>query len=363
MFTHDHVVVPRPLEIVKSDESFLLKVPLKPYVVERDEKKYLYRLEKWGAIEYDYALDQFSALIDPDIERPLPRAPLGVYWLVTAPCNLRCIHCYGNVEELPRENLSWKQQAFIADQIIQSGAMRVTLNGGEPLLRKDTPQIIEKLADNNIAVVLGTNGSYLNTSMMSSIKRTSLVEISFDSHDENVNNSIRISRVVNGNAYKESLKALDLCLNYDVKLRVLTCINQHNIQHIEAIADLLYSRGVRDWSISWTLFAGRARFIYDKLATRNSDAVLEVVERVKQKYPDFKIKSSNRSNPAANNRYSCLVFPNGRLFAEDLSLGKKIPFHSLFDAPLTASWTEENFNIQKHFERWTTGRIKYFTNP
>lgn len=360
MLSASEFTIPMPTEIVKKEGEFLFRVSDRPYLINRGGQKYLYRAEEWGLIEYDYAADQFSALVDANKTEILPRAPLAVYWLVTAPCNLRCIHCYGNVEELPRENLSEPEQNLVADQIIKSGVMRVTLNGGEPLLRKDTPRIIEKLADNNVSVILGTNGTYLTAAMMSSVRRATRVEISFDSHDEATNNSIRVSRVVTGNAFRESLRAIDLCLSEGVRLTVLTCVNNRNISHLEQIADLLYARGVRHWSVSWTLFAGRARFIYDTLAASNNDQVIATLERIRQKYPDFNIKFSNRSNSSSNNRFSCLVFPNGRMFAEDLALGKKIPFKSLLESPLQESWVDSNYDIKKHFERWTADRVKHF---
>lgn len=357
MLIPNNFIVPSAAPTETEGNAVLWKLPQRPFVVHRETKKYLYRAEKWGHVEYDYLSDQFSAFVSREVQNPLPRAPLGLYWLVTAPCNLRCIHCYGNVEELPRDTVSEKDQERIADQIIQSGVMRVTLNGGEPLLRKDTPRIIEKLADNNIAVVLGTNGTYLTESIMGSVKRTSLVDISFDSYDEATNNAIRPSRSPTGNAYQEALRAIKLCIAHNVKLRVLTCINNRNVTHVEAIGKILYACGVRDWSISWTLFAGRARFIYNSLASNDLEVVQQAVARIQEKYPDMKVKLSNRSNSAENNRYSCLVFPNGRVFAEDLALGRKISYESLLKTPLSASWNSANFNIDQHFARWTGGRI------
>ena len=317
------------------------------------------RTENWGAVTYDFESDLFSARIHDQNTEIVPEAPLGLYWLVTAPCNLKCIHCYGNVEELPRGVSNDEAQIRIADRIIESGALRVTLNGGEPLLRADTPDMIEKLADQNIAVILGTNGTYLRADIMNSIKRTNRVEISFDSHKELINNSIRVSRSSKGNAYRESLAAIDLCLEHGVRLRVLTCLNQRNYQDVESISDLLYARGVRDWSVSWTLHAGRARHIYASLIPDDMSAVEPMIEKLRMKHPDMKIKYSNRSDATAgNNRFSCLVFPDGRVFAEDLELGKKIAFHSLLEAPLLKSWTEENFNLKQHFKRWVGDRIK-----
>jgi MoaA/NifB/PqqE/SkfB family radical SAM enzyme len=319
-------------------------------------KKFTRRREGWGTVIYDFEKDQFSAQNQSHESEILPEAPLGLYWLVTAPCNLKCIHCYGNVEELPRGLTSEAAQHVIADRIIDSGAMRVTLNGGEPLLRPDTPEMIEKLADGDVAVILGTNGTYLKPEIMSSVKRANRVEISFDSHQESVNNSIRVSRQPRGNAYRESLCAIDLCLHEGVRLRVLTCLNRHNYKDVEAIGDLLYARGVRDWSVSWTLHAGRARHIYSNLVPQDMSVVEATIELMRAKYPEMKIKYSNRSDSSGNNRFSCLVFPDGRMFAEDLEQGQKIAFHSLLEAPLQQSWNEENYNLKQHFKRWVGDR-------
>jgi sulfatase maturation enzyme AslB (radical SAM superfamily) len=325
--------------------------------------KFTRRAESWGQVIYDFEKDLFSAQAKHGVRLATiePEAPLGLYWLVTAPCNLKCIHCYGNVEDLPKGLTSEQAQIKIADRIIESGAMRVTINGGEPLLRRDTPAIIEQLADADVSVILGTNGTYLTTAIMPSVKRTTRIEISFDSHLENVNNSIRVSRLKDGNAYKESLAAVDLALAHDVRLRVLTCLNRHNYQHVEAIGDLLYARGVRDWSVSWTLHAGRARHIYSSLVSPDMQSVESVIDLIRLKYPDMKIKYSNRSEVAeGNNRFSCLVFPDGRMFAEDLDVGEKIAFHSLLQAPVSQSWNNENYNIRQHFKRWVGDRMVHF---
>lgn len=233
----------------------------------------------------------------------------------------------------------------------------------EPLLRKDTPLIIEKLVEHNISVVLGTNGTYLTNEMMPTIKKTSLVEISLDSHDEFINNKIRLSRTASGNAFKETLKAIDLCVANQVKLKILTSLNNKNYSDLIKIADLIYTRGVRVWGISWTLFAGRAKQIYKEhvpVESKNiSNEIEQTLNLIQMKYPDLKIKYSNRSNSKENNRFSFLIFPNGQAFAEDLNVGQKFPFYSLVASPLIKSWTEENYNIKQHFKRWVSDRIEF----
>ena len=334
----------------------------KPELIFKNKQKFLFRKELWGGIKYDFEKDLFSAVVDKQSQELKTQAPIGVYWLLNGPCNLKCIHCYGNVEEFPRESLSESDQMIVAQRIIDSGAMRVTLAGGEPLLRKDTPLIIEKLVEHNISVVLGTNGTYLTNEMMPTIKKTSLVEISLDSHDEFINNKIRLSRTASGNAFKETLKAIDLCVANQVKLKILTSLNNKNYSDLIKIADLIYTRGVRVWGISWTLFAGRAKQIYKEhvpVESKNiSNEIEQTLNLIQMKYPDLKIKYSNRSNSKENNRFSFLIFPNGQAFAEDLNVGQKFPFYSLVASPLIKSWTEENYNIKQHFKRWVSDRIE-----
>ncbi len=334
-------------------------LPNLPSVLVENGNRILQREEAWGSVRYDYSSDLFSADIRDHEAALKPASPLGIYWLIMAPCNLRCVHCYGNVEEFPKESLSTEDQFIIADRIIESGAMRVTIAGGEPLLRKDTPAIIEKLADNNISVILGTNGTYLRPEIMSSVKRTTLVEISLDSQIEQINNAIRISRTKTGNAFKEALQAIDLCIKEATNLRVLTCLNKYNYKNLQGLADLVYAHGVRDWGLSWTVYAGRAKAIYADHMPKDMDVVVEQIQEIRNKYPDLKIKYSNRTDQSSNNRFSFLIFPNGRAFAEDLVLGQKFAFHSLLDAPLIHSWTDENYNIEQHFKRWTGNRVRY----
>ena len=68
---------------------------------------------------------------------------------VTDRCNLRCQYCMPEPDYvwLPRENLlSFEETAAIVDAFTPLGVNRVRLTGGEPLLRRDLPVLIESLA-------------------------------------------------------------------------------------------------------------------------------------------------------------------------------------------------------------------------
>jgi cyclic pyranopterin phosphate synthase len=68
---------------------------------------------------------------------------------ITDKCNLRCVYC------MPLEGLEWLQREQILDyeeiaQIIRAmapmGLERVRITGGEPLVRRDVPELVKLLA-------------------------------------------------------------------------------------------------------------------------------------------------------------------------------------------------------------------------
>ncbi len=82
-------------------------------------------------------LDRFS--------RPLRSLRLSV----TDRCNLRCQYCMPEPDYvwLPREDLlSFEEVGTIVDAFSGLGVDRVRITGGEPLLRRDLPRLIESLA-------------------------------------------------------------------------------------------------------------------------------------------------------------------------------------------------------------------------
>ena len=67
---------------------------------------------------------------------------------VTDRCNLRCVYCMPprGVEPVPhREMLTLEEIGTICRAAAQLGVTRVKLTGGEPLVRKGCPRLVEML--------------------------------------------------------------------------------------------------------------------------------------------------------------------------------------------------------------------------
>jgi cyclic pyranopterin phosphate synthase len=97
---------------------------------------------------------------------------------VTDRCNLRCHYCMPEEEYvwLPREDvLSFEEIGHIADLLAEQGVDRVRLTGGEPLLRRNLPDLVAALGAKPWLrdFALTTNGVLL-ADLASDLKRAGL---------------------------------------------------------------------------------------------------------------------------------------------------------------------------------------------
>ncbi len=84
---------------------------------------------------------------------------------VTDRCNIRCVYCMPeSVRFLPRADLlSFEEIERFARVAVSQGINKLRLTGGEPLMRRGLPELVEKLAriDGLIDIGLTTNGLQL----------------------------------------------------------------------------------------------------------------------------------------------------------------------------------------------------------
>lgn len=82
---------------------------------------------------------------------------LPCFFIRLSNCNLRCRYCdtrYAYEEEGYRETIS-----SLVSMAIESNIRLVEITGGEPLLQKNTLNLIKELCDRDFTVLIETNGS------------------------------------------------------------------------------------------------------------------------------------------------------------------------------------------------------------
>ena len=98
------------------------------------------------------------ASVWPGVIRPDPRE---IFITLTANCNLRCVGCRYGRDCMPGSELPLRMVLDLLDDAKALGIRSIRLYGGEPLLHRDLPRIVEHSVNLGLHTWLTTNGILL----------------------------------------------------------------------------------------------------------------------------------------------------------------------------------------------------------
>lgn len=165
---------------------------------------------------------------------------------VTDRCNLRCIYCmpeYGILQKEPQEILTFEEITRIVKLCVGTGIGKFKITGGEPLVRRNIPQLLELLfsVPGLKDLSLTTNGLLLKN-YCSELKRAGLkrLNISIDSLD-----SQKFQYITKQENLKNVLEGIDYAVKegFFVKLNVVV-MKGLNDDEIPDFARFAKSRGI-----------------------------------------------------------------------------------------------------------------------
>lgn len=134
-------------------------------------------------------------------------------------CNLRCTYCMpaDGIALSPKASLMTAEEIFsIAETFVKNGVDKIRLTGGEPLLRKDFPEIISKLASLDISLSITTNGILIDRHI-AVLKQFKIKKINL-SLDTLI--ASKFHAVTLRNQFERVIDNLHLLLNNDFQVKV-----------------------------------------------------------------------------------------------------------------------------------------------
>lgn len=146
---------------------------------------------------------------------------------ITDRCNLRCAYCMPEegVEHMPHDELlSYEELYTVIDEFVKLGVKKLRITGGEPLVRKDVVNFIEKVASlkqlNDIAMT--TNGIGL-VELAEPLKKAGLhrVNISLDTL-----NPERYKYITRGGDLNIVLKGILIAKEVGLKIKINCVVNK-----------------------------------------------------------------------------------------------------------------------------------------
>ncbi|MEA2074747.1 MAG: radical SAM protein [Euryarchaeota archaeon] len=179
----------------------------------------------------------------------------NINWNVTKECNLRCKHCYYDAGAQLDDELSTEQAYALIDDIADTFGdnVRVTLGGGEPLMRKDLFELIEYGKESGLSLVLASNGIMLTEGVAARLKATGIEEvvIAIDG-TQKTHDFIRGTGV-----FKKTVRGARACKAVGLDLVIDPCIMKQNEQETAQILDIAEDLGARQCRVFHYIAMGR----------------------------------------------------------------------------------------------------------
>ena len=218
--------------------------------------------------------------------------PYVISWNLTYRCNLACEHCYLDAGGTPlvatdnfadRRELGTEDCFKIIEEIAALAPECVTiLTGGEPLLRRDILEIVQRAAARGLWVVVGTNGVRITENLSSRLAGAGArgLSLSLDALDPDRHDRFRRVR----GAWRNTVDGAEILNRTGLPFIVQTTAGAHNLGELEAIADFAHDRlAARVWNLYFLVPTGRGQFVSD-ITPAQYDAVLASLHRIQAKY-------------------------------------------------------------------------------
>jgi len=178
-----------------------------------------------------------------------------VVWNMTQRCNLKCVHCYAQaIDPEGKDEISTDQGKAIIDDLAAFGAPVMLFSGGEPLVRKDLPELASYAVSKGMRAVISTNGTLITKDKARELKSIGLsyVGISLDggeaTHDK--------FRGVPG-AFKKAMQGVDNCQAEGLKVGLRFTVNKRNFEEVPTIFRILREKEIPRVCFYHLVYSGR----------------------------------------------------------------------------------------------------------
>jgi len=255
-------------------------------------------------------------------------------WHITEKCNLACKHCYFDEKFLKKE-LSLNQLSKVLEQYfnllkkwkLPKKASRISITGGEPMVRKDFFVFLKKCYQNKEKTRYGvlTNGILLNDKKVIELKELEVdyVQISLEGMEKE-NDEIR-----GIGTFKKIVKAAKILVKNGIYTAVSMTVTKQNLRDIPLLIELLKELKVNALGLRRFIPIGRGKQMKKlMLSPRETRDLYLYILKTRQGLKNLKSKltltigcedgilaqEGYRANTCVAGQSSLTILPNGDVY-------------------------------------------------
>ena len=224
---------------------------------------------------------------------PAVKPPLWLLAELTYRCPLQCPYCSNPLDFAQQEKeLTTAQWIEVFKQARAMGAVQIGFSGGEPLVRKDLPELIKAARDLGFYTNLITSGIGLTQKKIDAFAEAGLdhIQISFQASDEVLNAALAGSK----KAFQQKLEMAREVKAHGYPMVLNFVLHRHNIDQIDRIIELCIELEADDVELATCQFYGWAQLNREGLLPTREQ--IERAEAVVHRYREKMAASDNLAN-------------------------------------------------------------------
>ena len=160
-----------------------------------------------------------------------PSSPLSLIAELTHRCPLHCLYCSNPLEMQRAESeLTTEEWRRVFQQAGQMGVLHLHLTGGEPLARKDLPELIRAGRDAGLYVNMITSGVGMTEDRLATLVEAGLehLQLSFQDLDE-----VSANHIAGTRAHAIKLALVPVLKRYPLAFTINLVVHRMNLDHLE----------------------------------------------------------------------------------------------------------------------------------
>ena len=184
--------------------------------------------------------------------------PFILFWEVTRACALACRHCRAIAQ--PRahpQELTTEEALQLADSIAELAPPMLVLTGGDPMMRRDLPELIHRAASKGLRVALSPAATpRLLHADFASLRAAGISSLSLSLDGATAGSHDRFRGVPH--TFERTLQAAHAAKEAGIMLQINTTLSRSTLPELPAFTELMRQLQPDVWSIFVLVPTGRA---------------------------------------------------------------------------------------------------------
>jgi len=208
-----------------------------------------------------------------------------LYLYLSDSCNLRCQHCwvtptYVNGKPTPGQVIDLGQLKKAVCEGKTLGLSGAKLTGGEPMLHPEFRQIAKMLTEENLSLVMETNGTLIDRELAEFMKNETninFIAISLDSPNESHHDAFRGLK----GAYRSALNGVKYLVEAGYNnVQIIMSVHRKNVDEVRELVALAETKGAASVKLNPVTNNGRGALMHENKEVLNISEVLELKDIV-----------------------------------------------------------------------------------